>query len=61
MILESEVEAVEFTQRMLERGVILRRVNAFGLPNCIRITIGTDDEMEHFEESFKKIYTTQKF
>lgn len=61
MILESEVEAVEFTQRMLERGVILRRVNAFGLPNCIRITIGTDDEMDHFEESFKKIYTTQKF
>ena len=55
MILENEEKAKLFTQRMLEEGVILRRVNAFGLPNCIRITIGTEREMSHFEESFLNI------
>ena len=52
MILPTEEEAIDFTQRMLEKGVILRRINAFGLPNCIRITVGMPEEMEHFERSF---------
>jgi len=52
MILPTEEEAIELTQKMLEKGVILRRINAFGLPNCIRITVGLPDEMEHFEQSF---------
>ena len=51
MIMETEEEAVDFTQSMLEQGVILRRIHAFGLPNCIRITIGTEREMDHFENS----------
>lgn len=55
MIQKTEEEAIRFTQKMLEEGVILRRVQAFGLPDCIRITIGTDGEMSHFEESFLKI------
>lgn len=55
MIMPTEKEAIDFTQKMLELGVILRRINAFGLPNCIRITIGIEDEMNHFEESFKKV------
>ncbi|MDX1642343.1 MAG: histidinol-phosphate transaminase [Balneolaceae bacterium] len=52
MILDDTAQAKSFTQSMLEQGVILRRVHAFGLPNCIRITIGTDREMSHFEESY---------
>jgi histidinol-phosphate aminotransferase len=55
MILENEQEAIDFTRKMLEKGVILRRINAFGLPNCVRITIGREEEMTHFEESFKQI------
>jgi histidinol-phosphate aminotransferase len=58
MICENEDEAISFTQKMLEEGVILRRINAFGLPNCVRITIGLEDEMDHFEESFKKVMQT---
>jgi histidinol-phosphate aminotransferase len=58
MVLPTEQEAIDFTQFMLEEGVILRRVNAFGLPNCIRITIGTEKEMKHFEESFEKCLLT---
>ncbi len=55
MELPSAEEAKNFAQQMLEEGVILRRVNAFGLPNCIRVTVGTKDEMRHFEESFRKV------
>lgn len=56
MILPTEDEAIDFTQKMLEKGVILRQLNAFGLPNGIRITIGIPDEMDHFEQSFIEIY-----
>src|SRR5699024_9008005 len=52
MVHSSEDEAASFTQNMLEEGVILRQTTAFGLPNCVRITVGTDKEMQHFEESF---------
>lgn len=55
IILNSEEKAIHFTQRMLENGVILRRLNAFGLPHCVRITIGTETEMDHFKDSFKGI------
>jgi histidinol-phosphate aminotransferase len=55
MILPTEDEAITFTQKMLEKGVILRRINAFGLPKCIRITVGLPHEMEHFEQSFLEV------
>lgn len=55
MILRTEKEAIHFTQNMLENGVILRRLDAFGFPNCIRITIGTDTEMNHFKVAYKNI------
>ncbi len=55
MVLDSEEEAIGFTEAMLKQGVILRRVNGFGLPNCVRITIGTPDDMKHFEKSYLSI------
>lgn len=55
MVLGNEDEAMQITNKMLKEGVILRRVNAFGLPHCIRVTIGTPDEMDHFKESLKQI------
>lgn len=58
MNLDTEQEAIEFTERMLRLGVILRRVNAFGLPNCVRITIGRKIEMDHFMEAFLNVFET---
>jgi histidinol-phosphate aminotransferase len=52
VIFDNENTAGMFTLGMLRRGVILRRLPAFGLPNCVRITIGTPDEMDHFESAF---------
>jgi len=31
-----------------ERGIIVRRVDSYGLPDCLRITIGTAEEMNAF-------------
>jgi histidinol-phosphate aminotransferase len=55
MICENTEKAKQITQAMLRKGVILRRVNMFGLPHCIRITIGTEKNMQHFEQSFDEI------
>lgn len=55
MVCDSEKEAGQFTQAMLENGVILRQLNAFGLPHCVRITIGTEQEMNHFKNSLINI------
>ncbi len=55
IVFSTEEEAIFFTESMLKKGVILRRINAFGLPNCVRITIGTEQEMEHFKRSFSEV------
>ncbi len=55
-VFDDEAEAVRFTDEMLKKGVILRRLPAFGLPNCVRITVGLDHEMDHFEEAFKEVF-----
>ncbi|MBM3810037.1 MAG: histidinol-phosphate transaminase [Acidimicrobiia bacterium] len=40
--------AARFTEAMLRQGVIVRPLGAFGLPHCVRISTGTESEMEHF-------------
>lgn len=55
LVCASAEDAERFTQAMLEEGVILRRVQAFGLPTCIRVTIGLPDEMAHFREAFHTV------
>jgi len=44
--LASADAASELTQQLLERGVIVRPLAAFGLPACIRISTGTIEETE---------------
>ena len=39
-------DAMPIYQQMLELGVITRPVGNYGLPNCLRITIGTEEEMQ---------------
>jgi histidinol-phosphate aminotransferase len=39
-------QARELTQALLERGVIVRPLAAFGLPHAIRISTGTIEETE---------------
>ncbi len=39
-------DAASWTQRLLERGVIVRHLTGFGLPQCVRVTVGTQEQNE---------------
>jgi histidinol-phosphate aminotransferase len=54
VILESEAEALLIYENLLRRGVIIRPLRAFGIPNGLRITIGTEDQNEILLEALKK-------
>jgi len=54
LVFDDGSKAKAFTQNMLENGVILRHLIGFGLPECVRVTIGTADENKFFIEKLKK-------
>jgi len=41
---DSSDNAEKFCNILLKKGVIVRNLSSFGLPNCVRITIGITDE-----------------
>jgi histidinol-phosphate aminotransferase len=42
----SEAEAVNLDAFLRQHGIVLRRQVAVGLGNCLRVTVGTDDQMQ---------------
>ena len=56
-IMPSEQFAKEFTNECMNKGLILRHVNTFGIPNGIRINSGTIDETEFALEIIETVYT----
>lgn len=53
--LPSAEDAQRLTQSLVERGVIIRALTHFGLPNCVRITIGTDAENQFLVETLSQV------
>jgi histidinol-phosphate aminotransferase len=47
-VFESAEQARAFSSDLLVRGVIVRPLASFGLPECVRITIGTEEENAWF-------------
>ncbi|MGA2263525.1 MAG: histidinol-phosphate transaminase [Acidobacteriota bacterium] len=54
VVLPDEQMAKHVTQGLLEQGVIIRPLNAFGLPNCIRISTGKNEENQRCVEAMQK-------
>lgn len=52
---DSESTVNEVFDGLLHRGIIVRPLKAFGLPQCIRITIGTADQNALLVESLQKV------
>ncbi|WP_223788601.1 histidinol-phosphate transaminase [Marinicella meishanensis] len=48
-------DAMPIYQHMLELGVITRPVANYGLPNCLRITIGTEAEMQRLVQVMQQV------
>lgn len=55
MYFDSTGEAEHFTEKMLEKGVVLRHLPAFGIPEGVRVTIGLEEDMEQFEWAAKLV------
>jgi histidinol-phosphate aminotransferase len=54
MVLKGEQQAKSLFQNLLERGVIVRPLATTGLPNCLRISVGTPEENEFFISAITK-------
>ncbi|WIV67517.1 histidinol-phosphate transaminase [Natrialbaceae archaeon AArc-T1-2] len=51
-------DATAVAETMQERGVIVRDCSSFGLPECIRITCGTEDETDRAIETLNEVLAT---
>ncbi len=49
----SEEDASRLASELLKQGIIIRPLKAFGLPHCLRISTGTDEENHQFAEAVK--------
>jgi histidinol-phosphate aminotransferase len=56
--LEGERKARHIYERMLEEGVIVRPLAAFGLPHCLRISVGNDRENAQCVRAMQKAIAT---
>lgn len=50
----------EAVKRLNARGVIPRRMAAYGLPDCLRITIGTEEDMDIAADALAGLPATRK-
>jgi histidinol-phosphate aminotransferase len=55
-VFESEERVNEINEKLLRKGVIIRPLKPFGLPHCLRVTIGTQGENEIFAKHLKSIF-----
>jgi len=53
--MKTEDDIKTIYQGLLKRGVIIRPLKAFGLPHCMRITIGTDEQNQFLIEKMKEV------
>ena len=55
-VLPTEQDAARIFENLLTQGVVVRPLKAFGLPNCLRISTGTDDDNRLCIEAWSKSY-----
>ena len=51
----TQEEVKNISSHLANTGIIVRELGSYGLPNCLRITIGTKEEMEATIHSLKHI------
>jgi histidinol-phosphate aminotransferase len=55
VVFNSESEALQLYNDLLRRGAIVRPLAAFGLPDCLRITVGTEDQNRFLIGALKEL------
>jgi histidinol-phosphate aminotransferase len=56
LTLENTEEAINLHERMERGGVIVRPMGGWGLPNCVRISIGTKEENNYAIEILRQVF-----
>ena len=57
IVFDSEEQVNRMNDFMLHQGIILRPLHAFGLPHCLRVTIGTPAENDRLLEGIREYLT----
>ncbi len=60
LVFPTEQFAAAFNEECLNRGLILRHVNTFGIPNGVRINSGTEEETDFALKIIKELYPALK-
>lgn len=60
VIMADELEVDQLVDYILQQGIILRPLKAFGLPHCLRITIGKPDENNRLLEAMRSYLSGQE-
>jgi histidinol-phosphate aminotransferase len=55
IVLPSAPEAADLVHELLRQGIIVRPLASFGLPHCVRVSTGTDEENELFIDAMTRI------
>ena len=55
-VLPSAADATRIFEELLAQGVVVRPLAAFGLPNCLRISTGLDDDNRLCIDALRKTY-----
>jgi histidinol-phosphate aminotransferase len=55
LLIDFEKEAAPIYMELLKRGIITRPVANYGLDNCLRITIGTQDQMNRLDKAMVEV------
>jgi histidinol-phosphate aminotransferase len=55
-VLPSEEESGRIFEELLSQGVVVRPLKAFGLPHCLRISTGTDEDNQLCVEALRRSY-----
>jgi histidinol-phosphate aminotransferase len=55
-VLPGEQDALRIFEELLAQGVVVRPLKAFGLPNCLRISTGSDEDNQLCIEALRRSY-----
>lgn len=53
LLIDFESDAAPFEAQLLARGVVVRPMIAYGLPNCLRVTVATAPENDRFLQALR--------
>ena len=60
VILDPPIPPAQLASEVLQRGFIIRHATAFGMPNAVRVTVGTPEENRRFIKALESVLETSK-